>query len=75
MGALDRQDGNPTYYRSGLADAQLNGVLRLQDGARTQEALAESIERFHGIPWLWWVGPDSGSGVRRKLVADVTKWQ
>ncbi|MER6066385.1 GNAT family N-acetyltransferase [Streptomyces sp. NPDC001792] len=67
-GAQERQDGDPSLFRSGLADGQLNGVMRLRDADRAEEAVAEAVKRFDGLPFTWWVGPDSAPDVRRRLV-------
>ncbi|MEU1371549.1 GNAT family N-acetyltransferase [Streptomyces sp. NPDC005803] len=45
-------------FRSGVADAQLNGVVSF-GGARVAEELPEIEQALSGLPWLWWVGPDS----------------
>ncbi|MEV1315192.1 GNAT family N-acetyltransferase [Micromonospora arborensis] len=50
----------PTY-RSGVPHATLNGVLRVA-GRTPQDALAEARHRLHGVPRVWWVGPDSDPG-------------
>ncbi|MGX6606802.1 GNAT family N-acetyltransferase [Micromonosporaceae bacterium Da 78-11] len=51
-------DADTVLYRSGVADSQLNGVLR-RDDRPFDEALADARLRLDGVPWLWWVGPDS----------------
>jgi GNAT superfamily N-acetyltransferase len=53
-------------YRSGLAHGLLNGVLRLR-GRPFDEAAVEAERRLAGVPWRWWVGPDSDAGVARGL--------
>ena len=50
----------PTY-RSDVPHAPLNGVLRVA-GRTPQDALAEARQRLHGVPRIWWVGPDSDAG-------------
>jgi len=45
-------------YRSGVPHLPLNGVLRAV-GQDPAEALAEARERLAGVPWVWWLGPDS----------------
>ncbi|KPI14368.1 GCN5-related N-acetyltransferase [Actinobacteria bacterium OK006] len=45
-------------YRSGVADAQLNGVVSF-NGKRVADELTEIERTLSGLPWLWWVGPDS----------------
>ncbi|GHJ41670.1 acetyltransferase [Streptomyces sp. TS71-3] len=66
-GASERADGEVTYYRSGLADAQLNGVLRLRAGDRPEQAIGRAAGRMAGVPWLWWVGPDSAPDTAARL--------
>lgn len=66
-GVADRSDGDLTYYRSGLADPLLNGVLRLRTGDQVDQAVAEAAGRLRGVPWRWWVGPDSAPGVADRL--------
>ncbi|GLX49118.1 acetyltransferase [Streptomyces hygroscopicus subsp. hygroscopicus] len=67
-GVQERQEDHLSLFRSGLADGQLNGVMRLRDEGRAEEAVAEAVRRFDGLPFTWWVGPDSAPGVRRRLV-------
>ncbi|ALO99358.1 Acetyltransferase [Streptomyces hygroscopicus subsp. limoneus] len=67
-GAQERRDDYLSLFRSGLADGQLNGVMRLRAEDRTEEAVADAVKRFDGLPFTWWVGPDSGPEVRRRLV-------
>ncbi|MGC4746539.1 GNAT family N-acetyltransferase [Micromonospora sp. DT201] len=57
----------PTY-RSDVPHATLNGVLRVA-GRTPQDALAEARQRLHGIPRVWWVGPDSDAGTADGLVS------
>ncbi|MEU4554264.1 GNAT family N-acetyltransferase [Micromonospora violae] len=57
----------PTY-RSDVPHAPLNGVLRVA-GRTPQDALAEARRRLHGVPRVWWVGPDSDAGTADGLVA------
>jgi len=45
-------------YRSGVPHPPLNGVLRAA-GLDPAEALAEAQDRLAGVPWVWWLGPDS----------------
>ncbi|MFG3555388.1 GNAT family N-acetyltransferase [Micromonospora sp. NPDC047557] len=57
----------PTY-RSDVPHATLNGVLRVA-GPAPSEALAEARRRLHGVPRIWWVGPDSDGGTADGLVS------
>ncbi len=62
-GAEEHQDEDLTYYRSGLAHPNLNGVLRLRSTKQAGLAVERVTERLAGVPWMWWVGPDSAPGV------------
>ena len=64
----DTADGDLSLYRSDVAHPLLNGVLRLRN-AGLEGAIAEARERLDGVPWLWWVGPDSDPGVADGLLA------
>ncbi|MFE3410528.1 GNAT family N-acetyltransferase [Streptomyces mirabilis] len=66
-GQADRVDGDLTYYRSGLAHGQLNGVLCLRS-RDVGQALARAKSGLAGLPWLWWVGPDSAPGIANELL-------
>ncbi|MGI5522573.1 GNAT family N-acetyltransferase [Micromonospora sp. CA-259024] len=57
----------PTY-RSDVPHPPLNGVLRVA-GRTPQDALAEARQRLHGVPRIWWVGPDSDAGTADGLVS------
>lgn len=67
-GAAETADGEPTYYRSDLADGQLNGVLRLSDTTHLEQTLKQTADRMAGLPWMWWVGPDSAPDMATRLV-------
>ncbi|WP_240197128.1 GNAT family N-acetyltransferase [Nonomuraea lactucae] len=58
-GSADRSDRDLTLFRSDVSHPQLNGVLRVGHGASLNEAVAEAERRLAGVPWMWWVGPDS----------------
>ncbi|WP_432043013.1 GNAT family N-acetyltransferase [Streptomyces cadmiisoli] len=62
-------DDSLTYYRSGVANGQLNGVLRLQKSDEIDISVARAKSCLAGMPWLWWVGPDSERSVADKLIA------
>lgn len=62
-----REDADGTLYRSGVGDEQLNGVMR-RDTRPFEEALADARARLRGVPWLWWVGPDSPADTERLLL-------
>ncbi|RAO14272.1 hypothetical protein MED15_04622 [Micromonospora noduli] len=57
----------PTY-RSDVPHAPLNGVLRVV-GRTPQDALTEARKRLHGVPRIWWVGPDSDAGTADGLIS------
>jgi GNAT superfamily N-acetyltransferase len=66
--------GNPagtdrglTLYRSGVSHPQLNGVLAFNDGV-LDDALADARAHLDGLPWMWWVGPDSRPGLADRLL-------
>ncbi|MFJ4465897.1 GNAT family N-acetyltransferase [Streptomyces sp. NPDC089424] len=61
-------DDDLSCYRSGLADPQLNGVLRRRGTQRAERAIREAAERLAGVPWMWWVGPDSAPDTAECLV-------
>ncbi|KMS66625.1 acetyltransferase, partial [Streptomyces regensis] len=44
---------------SGLATPQFNGVVRLRSTAVAEPAVAAVRKDLAGLPWWWWVGPDS----------------
>ncbi|MFM9498973.1 GNAT family N-acetyltransferase [Streptomyces galilaeus] len=58
-GAQKQRRDDYFLFRSGVADAQLNGVVSFGH-ARVAEKLPEIEQALSGLPWLWWVGPDSG---------------
>ncbi|MCG5443644.1 GNAT family N-acetyltransferase [Micromonospora sp. NIE79] len=57
----------PTY-RSDVPHPPLNGVLRMV-GRTPQDALTEARKRLHGVPRIWWIGPDSDAGTADGLVS------
>ncbi|MEU3034381.1 GNAT family N-acetyltransferase [Streptomyces griseoaurantiacus] len=67
-GAEGRGEDDLTYYRSGVAHAQLNAVIRLRDADRAEEALARAGLELAGVPWMWWVAPDSAPGTGERLL-------
>ncbi|WP_307840994.1 GNAT family N-acetyltransferase [Streptomyces sp. GESEQ-4] len=67
-GEAERGEGDADYYRSGLAQPQFNGVVRMRDLNRVGYALDEARKRLTGVPWWWWVGPDSPQGTSTALV-------
>lgn len=67
-GQAGRADDDLAYYRSGLPHEQANGVLRLRDSGEVGQALARATNALAGVPWLWWVGPDSAPEVADRLL-------
>ncbi|MFF0050808.1 GNAT family N-acetyltransferase [Streptomyces sp. NPDC005498] len=58
-GRESRGEGCYDHYRSGLAQPQFNGVVRLRSLDDAEAALADARRRLAGVPWWWWAGPDS----------------
>ncbi|WP_223168180.1 GNAT family N-acetyltransferase [Nonomuraea sp. SYSU D8015] len=68
-GRADRSAGDLTLYRSSVSHPQLNGVLRVGHGQSLDAVVAEAEGRLRGVPWMWWVGPDSRSDLADHLLA------
>lgn len=72
-GAAGRSDDTLTHYRSGIAHPQLNAVIRLRDGEGdrdgndVRQAVARARTELAGVPWMWWVAPDSATGTGDRL--------
>jgi len=62
-----REDADGVLYRSGIGDTQLNGVVR-RDSRPFEEALADARARLAGVPWQWWVGPESSPDTAELLL-------
>lgn len=62
-------EGSVTLYRSDVSDHMYNGVLRVHSGSAV-DVLSEIRPRLAGVPWIWWVGPDSGDGLAEELLAN-----
>ncbi|MCM4083560.1 GNAT family N-acetyltransferase [Paractinoplanes hotanensis] len=60
-------DDGVSLYRSGVRHGQLNGILRVTAGHFAEAILRAKI--FDALPWIWWVGPDSYSGLAEDLLA------
>ncbi|WP_374224891.1 GNAT family N-acetyltransferase [Streptomyces sp. RK62] len=54
-------------FRSGLLTPQFNGVVRLRSVAAAGQAVAVAREALTGVPWWWWVGPDSPAATAGEL--------
>lgn len=59
-------DEDLVVYRSGLQHRLLNGVLRLR-GRSVPEVASDAERQLAGVPWRWWIGPDSDTGVAEAL--------
>ncbi|WP_369226983.1 GNAT family N-acetyltransferase [Streptomyces sp. R39] len=46
-------------FRSGLATPQFNGVVRVRSASLVGQAVSAARTDLAGLPWWWWVGPDS----------------
>jgi GNAT superfamily N-acetyltransferase len=59
-----------TVYRSGVPSAMYNGVLRVTAGSDLGAATRHARSRLDGLPWVWWVGPDSDEGTAARLLSE-----
>jgi ribosomal protein S18 acetylase RimI-like enzyme len=66
-GEAERGEGELDYYRSGLATPQFNGVVRTPSPDGVGPAAEKARARLAGVPWWWWVGPDSPEGAPAEL--------
>jgi GNAT superfamily N-acetyltransferase len=66
-GEAERVEGNLDHYRSGLAQPQFNGVVRVRSLDVVGQGVAMARARLSGVPWWWWVGPDSPEGTSAAL--------
>lgn len=66
-GSSERRDDVITAYRSGVADLQLNGVLRVRGSV--DQAMAAAAQTVGDVPAVWWAGPDSDPGLAAALTA------
>lgn len=63
----DRAGAGVDCFRSGLDAPQFNGVVRLRPGVGVERAVAGARSALAGVPWWWWVGPDSAEGTAGAL--------
>ncbi|MGY5045419.1 GNAT family N-acetyltransferase [Streptomyces sp. 900105755] len=68
-GEAERGEGDLDHYRSGLAAATFNGVVRVRTLDAIEQAVKIARARLAGVPWLWWAGPDSPNGTAEALTA------
>nr|WP_171118897.1 GNAT family N-acetyltransferase [Streptomyces sp. N502] len=70
MGWGEAECGNRGFehYRSGLPQPQFNGVVRVRSLDAVGHAVETARNRLAGVPWWWWVGPDSPDGTGAALV-------
>ncbi|MGW7649029.1 GNAT family N-acetyltransferase [Streptomyces bobili] len=54
-------------FRSGLLTPQFNGVVRLRSVSAAGQAVAAARGALTGLPWWWWVGPDSPEATADEL--------
>ncbi len=66
-GVADRGEGDLDYFRSGLAQPQFNGVVRIRSLDAVEQIAATARDRLAGVPWWWWIGPDSPAGTSSAL--------
>ncbi|MFD3450660.1 GNAT family N-acetyltransferase [Streptomyces sp. NPDC058691] len=66
-GMAEGADGDLDYFRSGLAQPQFNGVVRVRSLDAVEQSTAIARDRLAGVPWWWWVGPDSPAGTSSAL--------
>jgi GNAT superfamily N-acetyltransferase len=64
-----RTEGFMTLYRSDVPHRMYNGVLRVHSG-HVENLLDEVRPRLAGVPWTWWVGPDSRDDLAKELLAN-----
>lgn len=68
-GEAERVEGDLDHYLSGLAQPQFNGVVRVRSLDAIGQAMTTARARLAGVPWWWWVGPDSPGGTSDALAA------
>ncbi|MEU4098581.1 GNAT family N-acetyltransferase [Streptomyces sp. NPDC026673] len=66
-GSAERGEGGLDHYRSGLAQPQFNGVVRVGSLEAVERAVATARAGLADVPWWWWVGPDSPEGTSAAL--------
>lgn len=72
-GVADTGDGDLDLFRSGLAAPQFNGVVRVGSLDAVQQFATIARDRLAGVPWWWWVGPDSPAGTSSALARHGAK--
>ncbi|MEU1622070.1 GNAT family N-acetyltransferase [Streptomyces sp. NPDC005722] len=66
-GVAEPSDSDIDWFRSGLAQPQFNGVVRVRSWDKVEQITATAREHLAGVPWWWWVGPDSPAGTSAAL--------
>lgn len=66
-GSRDRGGHDIDCFRSGLTAPQFNGVVRISPRTAVERAVASAHSALTGVPWWWWVGPDSPEGTAGAL--------
>lgn len=65
--AVGRTGSVLDLFRSGLAAPQFNGVVRVRSVSSVGQAVAAARADLAGLPWWWWIGPDSPEGTASAL--------
>ncbi|MFD5723373.1 GNAT family N-acetyltransferase [Streptomyces sp. NPDC127036] len=68
-GQVESTKGELDHYRSGIDASTFNGVVRTRSLDTFADTVAFARARMAGVPWLWWVGPDSPKGTSDALTA------
>jgi GNAT superfamily N-acetyltransferase len=67
FGVEDRGEDGIALHRSGLTQPLVNGVVWTGPGDLPAKIDA-ARRRLDGVPWYWWVGPDSAPGTMEALL-------
>lgn len=63
-----RMNEGMTLYRAGAQHPQLNGVMWMGAGDLADK-VALARRQLQGVPWHWWVGPDSDPATLETLLS------
>ncbi|MET9878275.1 GNAT family N-acetyltransferase [Actinacidiphila glaucinigra] len=72
-GPAELGDSELDHFRSGLAAPQFNGVVRVRSLDAVDQLTTTARERLAGVPWWWWVGPDSPADTATALAEHGAK--
>ncbi|MFE6946521.1 GNAT family N-acetyltransferase [Streptomyces chartreusis] len=64
-----RAEDGLDLFSSGITAMQFNGVVRVRSLEAVEQTVATARMRLAGIPWWWWVGPDSPKGTSAALTS------